>query len=539
MAAGILASRLLGFVRDATLALFVGAGPHLDVFRQAMRSGNLIQNLLGEQTLSAAFIPQYSRLLEEGREEDAGRFAGAIFGFLVVVAGVLALVGIFFAGPIVAVFNPGYLRDAADVAAGTATVNRFPIAVRLVRWLFPMAGVLVLSAWSIGVLNSHRRFFAAYFAPVLWNVSIITGLWLVGGSMLPNAASDDGLERLLMAGAVGALIGGGLQFLVQLPFVIGVIRGFRLSLSTEVRGVRQALGAFWPMLAGRGAVQLSGHLDGFIASFLMAGAQGILGFALTLYLLPLSLFGLSVAAAELPEISRLDATSGPEVSRRVASTIKRSSFFVVPTAIGYLFFGFLIVGAIYGRGQFGEVDRWLMYFVLASYSVGLPASGVTRQMNTVFYALGRTRIPARVGVERVLLSAAIGGPLAFFLDRFAVGSVVATGSAKQLYLGAVGLAVGAAIGAWWELWRIRVRLAGTVGELQLPIAALLRMAAAALTAVVPAASLWYGIAGKLPTPASAVLVVTVYAVCYLIVTRAMGVSELEAWIAGLPGRRKR
>ena len=521
------------------LARLLGVSAHLDVFRQAMRSGNLIQNLLGEQTLSAAFIPQYSRMLEEGREEDAGRFAGAIFGLLLVVASGLALAGIFLAEPIVALFNAGYLQDAAKVAAGTEQVDRFPLAVRVVRYLFPMAGLLVLSAWSIGVLNSHRRFFVAYFAPVIWNVAIISALWLAGGALATEELEGSALERVVIAGAIGALVGGGLQFLVQLPFVARVMRGFRLSASTGVPGVPKALAAFWPMLAGRGAVQLSGHLDGFIASFLAAGAQGVLGFALTLYLLPLSLFGLSVAAAELPEMSRRGDVSSRDVAIRVTGTVRRSSFFIIPTALGYLCFGLLIVTAIYGRGAFGRVDCWLMYFVLAAYSLGLPASGVTRQLNTVFYASGRTKVPARVGVERVLLSAGVGGLAAWILDRFEVGAIVDTGEDKLLFLGAVGLAFGGAVGAWYELARIRSSLRAERGEVTVPGAALVRMAACAAVAAAPAGALWFFAGDFLGAWLSVLAVVTVYAGVYLGLAQRLGVSELEAWTAGLPWRRRR
>lgn len=537
VAAGILASRVLGFVRDATLTRLFGASPQLDVFRQAMRSGNLIQNLLGEQTLSAAFIPQYSRLIEEGRDEEAGRFAGAIFGLLLVVAGLLSLAGVLFAGPIVALFNAGYLQDAAKVAAGVEEVDRFPLAVRVVRLLFPMAGLLVLSAWSVGVLNSHRRFFAAYFAPVVWNVSIISFLVYAARRLVGvGEPSPDMLEPVLMAGALGALIGGGLQFLVQLPFVMGVLRGFRLSVSTEVHGVRSALGAFWPMLAGRGAVQLSGHLDGFIASFLVAGAQGILATALTLYLLPLSLFGLAVAAAELPEMSRRQGTAGDELSLRIADTVRRSAFFVVPTAIGYLAFGLLLVTAIYGGGAFGPVDGWLTYLVLAAYSLGLPASGVTRQLNTVFYAEGKTRVPARVGVERVLLSAAVGGSAAWALDSIEVAPLVGLEGGKTLFMGATGLALGAAIGAWYELLRIRRRLEAEHPEIALPVAALLRMAMCAAAAAMPAGAVAWWIHRTAPVWLVAPVVVALYALTYLVFAKRLGVSELDSWLAGLTRR---
>src|SRR5690606_17580662 len=145
-------------------------------------------NLLGEGTISAAFIPIYSRMLEEGRPEDAGRFAGAVLGLLTALVAVLVTAGIVFAEPLTAVLQPGWLDDVAKVTAGEIAVNRFDRAVRDIRITFPMTGVLVLSAWALGALNSHRRFLLPYFAPVLWNVAIV-------GAMLfaANTLSDDPL----------------------------------------------------------------------------------------------------------------------------------------------------------------------------------------------------------------------------------------------------------------------------------------------------------------------------------------------------------
>src|SRR5690606_35787128 len=259
VAAGIFTSRIVGFVRERAFAHFFGVGVHADVLQVAFRLPNLLQNLLGEGTISAAFIPIYSRMLAEGREEDAGRFAGAIFGLLVVAALVLSAFGFVFAEPIVAIFTPGFLQDAARVAAGTLPINRFEVAVQAVRIIFPMTGFLVLSAWCLGVLNSHRRFFLPYFAPVIWNMAIISALFVVGWVALDPDVSVWTLEnvdlearrRLLFAAFFGALLGGLLQFLVQLPLVLRVLKGFRVSISMRVEGVKAALRAFGPVVAGR------------------------------------------------------------------------------------------------------------------------------------------------------------------------------------------------------------------------------------------------------------------------------------------------
>jgi putative peptidoglycan lipid II flippase len=546
VALGILLSRLFGFLREATLAYFFGAGPHADVFRTALRGPNLLQNLLGEQTLSASFIPVYSRLLEQGRERTAGRFAGAMLGLLTAVAAAIALLGIVLAEPIVSLLAPGYLGDAAKVAAGTSAVDRFPLAVRAVRIIFPMTGMLVLSAWALGVLNSHRRFFVAYFAPVLWNSAIIAALWLAGGLSLPvlgggKLAEIGGLssDRILLAACFGALIGGGLQFLVQLPLVLRVLQGFRLRFSLRVEGVREALQAFAPLAAGRGAVQLSGYIDMLLASFLVAGALAALGYAQTLYLLPIGLFGMSVAAAELPELSRrMQPEQSEIVVQRLEQGTRQMAFLTVPTVVGYLALGYEIVGALFRRGSFGDADNWLVYLVLSAYSLGLLASNSSRLLNNLFFALGRTRIPARIAVERVSLSALTGASLMLWFDRYSIASVVGSTEGHGLFLGAVGLALGASVGAWFELWRLRRAVARLHAELRWPWGAMARMLVAALVAAAPSRLVvgWFPTRFNLVT---AFLAVAGFALVYLVVARILRVSEVDAWLQHAGKRQQR
>src|SRR5690606_34136005 len=304
VAAGIFLSRVMGLVRERAVSFFFGLGPHADVLRVALKTPNFLQNLLGEGTISAAFIPIYSRFLAEGRPEAAGRFAGAVFGLLLAVtAGVVGL-GVLLARPLLTVLLPGWLNDDALVAAGALPMDRFELAVATVRYTFPMAGVLVLFAWGLGVLNSHRRFFLPYVAPVVWNAAIVGALVLAGFLYFDDPLAVGAMEvvpvgpsnRLLFAALVGALAGGVLQFAVLLPGVVRELRGFRLSFSMEVEGVRPSLRAFVPVVLGRGAYQLSGYLDTFLAGFLAAGAIAAQSTALMLYLLPISLFGMSVAA---------------------------------------------------------------------------------------------------------------------------------------------------------------------------------------------------------------------------------------------------
>ena len=545
VALGIAVSRAFGFLREVILAFFFGAGPHADVFRTALRGPNILQNLLGEQTLSASFIPVYSRLLAAGKREEAGRFAGAIFGLLLAVAASLSLIGIVLAEPIVGILAPGYLGDAAQVAAGGMEVDRYRLAVTAVRIIFPMTGVLVLSAWALGVLNSHRRFLVPYMAPALWNAAIIGALvvaayrWDAGLAWVQGTPiAVEGLDRLVVAACVGALIGGVLQFAFQLPAVAQLLRGFRLSISPKVGGVSEALNAFAPLVAGRGAVQLSSYLDYFLGSFLAAGAVAALGWAQTLYLLPIGLFGMSVAAAELPELARRsEAEDRSEMLGRIDSSLRQMAFLTVPTAVGYLVFGFLLIGGLFRRGQFGVADNWLVYLVLCGYSSGLLASTTSRLLNNVFYSFGQTKVPARIAIERVVLSAVVGISLMLWLDHFSVAEMFGTdGAGASLFLGAVGLSLGAGVSSWYELARLQVSLKGAVGSLSLPWAVILRFLAIAALSCVPAAGLWYLLRDQ-PPLMSAVMVLAVYTLAYLALTWVLGLSELGRWLGGRRGQR--
>jgi len=269
------------------------------------------------------------------------------------------------------------------------------LTARMVRILFPMTGVLVVSAWALGILNTHRRFFVSYVAPVFWNLAMIATL-VAGGAWLALGRDD-----LVVALAWGALAGGVLQFAVQVPFVLRHLGGVRLSLGRGVEGVREAVHSFGPVVAARGVVNLSGWIDLILAGRLANGAVALLGYAQTFYVLPISLFGMSVAASELPELSRFRPEAERELAGRVEAALRRVSFFLVPSAVGYLLLGDVAVAALYETGAFGSAQSLATWGVLAAYSLGLPASASSRVLSSAFYALRDTRTPARIAYLRV------------------------------------------------------------------------------------------------------------------------------------------
>ena len=499
VAAGIFLSRVSGLVRERVLGHFLGTSAAADAFTAAFRIPNLLQHLLGEGVLSASFIPVYSRLLADGRKAEAGMVAGAIAGLLAALSGALALVGIVLAEPLTRV-----------VAAGFGSrPETFELTVSLVRIMFPGVGFLVLSAWCLGVLNSHGRFFLSYVAPVILNVAQIAVLVGVGSTVLaaefasavPDAAAQASLATWL---AVGTLVGGALQFLVQLPGVRAVERDLRLSVRTDLPGVRATGRAFTPAVLGRGVVQLSSYVQVFLASFLAVGALATMRYAQILYLLPISLFGMSVAAAELPALARAGTADVAATVTRLERGLARIATFVVPTAAAYLVVGDLLIGALFRTGQFGRLEAVAVWIVLCGFTLGLFASTASRLLQSALYAAGDTRTPARVAVLRVSLSVALGVVLMIQFDRVAVapdglvtvGELPAFGLLDQsaggpevIRLGSVGLAVAGAVAAWVEQALLsravrarfgRTRLGG--GQLWAIVAAAAVAAAVALAA---------------------------------------------------------
>ncbi len=513
VAAGIFLSRIAGLVRERLVAMCFGTSLHADVFGAALRMPNVLQNLLGEGTLSASFIPVYSDLLGRGRTEEAGRVAGAMFALLLAVAGGIALLGVVFAPVLVTLFTPGFEGQRRE------------LMIALVRILFPMTGVLVLSAWTLGILNSHRRFFIPYFAPVLWNAAII-------GALLGFRHAD--LDKLLMAAAWGALLGGLLQFGFQLP--LGAEGGAqpatqrRAPRSRFVEAVRNA----GPAILGRGVVQLSGYVDMVLASVLAIGAVARLRYAQTLYVLPVSLFGMSIAAAELPELARAGSGGAEVLRQRVIAAVRRVSFYVVPSLVAFVLLGQVFVAGIYQSGQFGHADATLVWYTLIAYSVGLLASTSARVYQSAFFALRDTRTTARIAALRVLIAAVAGATLMLQLEPVTLlgvhvpAGLLAGLESHGLPLGPIGLATGASLGGWFEWAMLRRTLGRRIGTVGPGAAQLLRMFAAALLACAAG----YGIslvAHRLHPLPLALCVAGGYALVYFVVARALGLAEAIAF----------
>lgn len=509
VATGILCSRLVGLVRDRVFAHYFGASDAADAFRAAFRIPNILQNLFGEGVLSASFIPVYARLRAEEQHEEASQLAEAVFALLVLVTAVLAAVGVLATPWLIDAIAPGFHGD------------KRLLTIKLVQILFPGAAVLVLSAWCLGILNSHRKFLLSYSAPVVWNLAMIaTLIW--GGRHHTQM-------RLAVLLAMGSVVGSVLQFVVQLPAVLKFLWPLRLHLNFGGLHVATVTKNFFPVFLSRGVVQISAYVDSWLGSFLGTGAVAALAYAQTLYTLPVSLFGMAVSAAELPAMSSALGTQDEiagALRGRLKAGLAQIAFFVIPSAVGFVILGDVIVATIYHTGHFGQADVLFVWAVLAGSSVGLLASTSGRLYSSAFYALRDTRTPLNFAVLRVALTLGLGYVFALPLPRLL--------GIDQRW-GTAGLTMSAGIAGWVEFLLLRRAMNRRIGAVPSEASRVMRLW---LVAILCAAA-GYGIKQVLPFHRPLLVgpcVLIPYAALYLGLTQWMGIGNARM-MKRLLGRR--
>ena len=551
VAVGILASRVAGLVRQRVVAHYLGQSTFAaDAFFAAFRIPNFLQNLFGEGVLSASMIPEYSRLLAAGRKDDARRLAGAIAGLLGALVILVVAAGVLAAPVLVGAIVPGF------------TGERRALAITLVRILFPGVGALVMSAWCLAILNSHRRFLLSYTAPVVWNVAIIVATLVAARRGLPA-------EGLVTWTCWGAVVGSVLQVALQLPPLLALTGGVPLAFHGRDPRVRTVLRNFGPVFLSRGVVQISAFIDAMIASLLPVGAVAVISNAQTLYLLPISLFGMSVAAAELPELSEEAGEAGaaeataqapaeefgevgggagargapgdaaPAIAparaeslrRRISAGSDRIAYFIVPSGVAFMAVGHLIAGLVLQSGAFSQRDSYWVWATLAGSSVGMLASSQGRLLASTYYALGDTRRPLGFAIVRVALTLVLG----FLAARF--GPALCGIDPRW---GTAGLTASAGVAGWVEFVLLRRTLARRIGAFGLSAGLLPRLWGSALVA---AAVSWgvhlllgphapHGLARM----AEAALALTVFAAVYGAATVALGIGTARSLWQRLAGR---
>src|SRR5216684_2872531 len=471
VAAGILLSRIAGLVRESIFAHYLGNSGAADAFKAGFRIPNILQNLFGEGVLSASFIPVYGKLLGEGDDETADMLAWGVGAIMTLGVSILVAIGVLVTPYLIDVIAPGFEGDKRD------------LTIQIVRILFPGAGLLVMSAWFLGVLNSHHKFFVSYTAPVAWNVAMIAALLYYG-----PRRSQDGLA---IAISWASVVGSALQIAVQVPATMALLRKYRIDFARVAAPLRSVFHNLTPVVASRGVVNLTAYVDNVLASLLPAGAVAALNYGQLLYMMPISLFGYSVAASELPAMARAAGAMPEQMSAILRTRLNRGlrqiAFLVVPSSAAFLILGDVL------------------------------AATMGRLYNSAFYALWDTRTPLRFAMIRVVLTVVLGYLCAIPLPHM-------IGIAQKW--GVVGLTASAGVAGWVEFALLRASLNARIGWTGLAPSYLAKLWTLALGAAMLAFALKLRMMGFGPR-FGGLVILSIYGGLYLAGAWMLKLPELE------------
>ena len=385
-------SRVLGVVREQVLAAFFGAGNAMDAYNVAFRIPNLVRDLFAEGAMSAAFVPTFTKKLAAEGKESAWRLANYVINALIVITGILVVLGIIFAEPLVEAFAGEY-REVP---------GKLELTVLLTRIMLPFLTFVAIAAAVMGMLNALQRFFIPALSPAMFNVAtIVCAFTLV--PLLPRA----GLPGIA-AIAIGTLVGGVAQLALQWPLLRREGYSYRPSLTWKDEGLRRVLVLMGPGTLGVAATQVNVFVNTVLATAEGTGAVSWLNFAFRLMYLPIGLFGVSIATATLPAVSRHAAGEDKAAVRTtIADGMSLMLLLNVPATFGLLVLATPIVRLIFERGAFTATDTAATAAALQLYAIGLLGYSVVRIVSPAFYALGEARTPVTVSVATVLFNAVL------------------------------------------------------------------------------------------------------------------------------------
>ena len=453
-------SRILGVVREQVLAALFGAGNAMDAYNVAFRIPNLVRDLFAEGAMSAAFVPTFTKKLAADGKESAWRLGNYVINALIVITGALVVLGILFAEPLVTAFASEY----GDVP------GKLELTVLLTRIMLPFLTFVAVAAAVMGMLNSLHKFFIPALSPAMFNVAtIVCAFTLV--PLLPRFGWPP-----IAAIAIGTLVGGVAQLALQWPLLRREGFSYRPTLKWNDEGLRRVLVLMGPGTIGVAATQVNVFVNTVLATSEGTGAVSWLNFAFRLMYLPIGLFGVSIATATLPAVSRHAAQEDKAAVRNtIADGMSLMLMLNVPATFGLLVLATPIVRLIFERGAFTPADTAATAAALQLYALGLLGYSVVRIVSPAFYALGEARTPVKVSVATVLFNAALN----IMLVRA---------------LGYRGLALGTSIAALFNatllLMLLRRHLAGLEGGRVLASMLKIVVASALMGAAAYEADLW-------------------------------------------------
>lgn len=411
----VMFSRVLGLVREQVFAFYFGAGFLNDAFQLAFRIPNVLRDLFAEGALSAAFVKVFTDYQINKSEQEAWRLASLVLNALAVVLSVITIVGIVFS------------RQFVDLVADGFSPEKAALATTLTQIMFPFILLVALAAVAMGVLNTKGIFGVPASASTVFNITSIAGglafaYWLSGGGWLAsgdkNALPDLPAQWAIIGMAIGTLIGGAAQFLMQVPSLYRV--GFRFSptLSFLDPGIRRVGALMAPAILGTSAVQVNVLVNTFFVSGIDGGISW-LGYAFRLMQFPIGIFGVAVGTASIPVLSRM-ASEGKtgEFRNTLSSSINLVFLMTLPSACGLIVLGEPIIRLLYSHGgAFREADVPMTAMALSGYAIGLTGYAAIKVLSPAFYAMNDAKTPMVIA----LISIAVNAVACYFLMHWLSG----------------------------------------------------------------------------------------------------------------------
>ena len=385
-------SRILGLARDQVIAFYFGAGDANDAFRVASRIPNLVRDLFAEGAMSAAFVPTFTRQLTLQGRERSWLLASSVINALLVVTGVIVVIGIVFAEPLVRLFASEF----------SAVPGKIELTIYLTRIVFPFLTLVAVAAVLMGMLNSLGHFFIPALSPAMFNVAVI----VMSLTLIPFASSI-GLQPITIV-AIATLVGGVGQLVIQWPPLRKEGFRYRPVLDLRDEGLHRVLLLMGPGTIGMAATQINVFVNTVLATGEGTGAVSWLDFAFRLMYLPIGLFGVSIATAATPAISRMVAEQDfARIRSTLASALGLMLFLNLPATVGLIILARPIVGVIFEHGEFTASDTINTAAALQLYAIGLIGYSIVRIISPTFYAVGRSRIPVMVSAASVVVNIAL------------------------------------------------------------------------------------------------------------------------------------
>ena len=514
-------SRISGLVREMTMAHFFGAAMAFDAFTLGFRIPNLTRDLFAEGALSSAFVPVFTKELKADHREAAFRLANLVATALILVVGALCAVGVLAAPWLVDWLADGF----------RSTPGKRELAIRLTRIMFPFLLVVALAAQAMGVLNALGIFGVPALSSTFFNIgSVLMGLFL--GFGVGPYAGISAMEGM----AWGVVFGGLLQLGWQIPTLHRAGFRFRPELDFAHPQVREIMRLMGPAIIGNAAVQINVMVNTNFASDIADPVRGFngpvswLSYAFRFMQLPLGLFGVAIATATLPAISRSAASRNFEEFRQTLSRSVGLVFLLtIPSSIGLVLLGPAMIGAIYQTGKFDTYDTQQAGVALSCFAIGLAGYSALKVLTPAFYALGDSRTPMLISLASIAI------------NYFAVSSLIGPAG-----LGHAGLALSTSVVALFgfltQFWLLRQKAGGMYGRNLMSSTMRIITASLAMGLVVWASSRgvqhWLGIS-KLARVADLAISIPVGAAVFYLVCRLLRIPELEMATSALPGPLRR